>query len=122
VSNVLQTEMDFTLVKQYILLPILLDVLERDINAINVAPLKMTIVYIKMLQQAQEHVHDDLVRVRKQMRSHGLKVYEENKTKLSVDAQYTCRGYHHSFSMLWSLVKSELETLLSGYLGVDLDA
>lgn len=120
-SNALQTEMEFTLVKQYILLPLLMNTLEHDIKFMEMSPLKMATVYVTQLKQVQKDVHEDLVRVRKQMRAHGLKVYDEKKTRLGTEVQYTCRGYHHPFSMLWSLVRSEIEVLLSGYLGVDLD-
>ncbi|WP_018756485.1 hypothetical protein [Paenibacillus terrigena] len=117
----LQTEVDFTLVKQYILLPIVLDVLERDMQTLGMAPLKMPTIYVRNLQQVQRQVHDDLVRIRKQLRAHGLKVYEEKRTKSGVEVLYVCRGYHHTFSMLWSLIKAEIERYLSEYMNVDLD-
>jgi len=117
----LQTNVDFTLVKQYVLLPIVLDVLERDIKGISSAELKMAKVYIKVLELAQKQVHEDLVRVRKQMKTHGIKVYEENRSKINVEVKYICRGYHHTFSLLWSLVKAEIETYISGYLNVNLE-
>ncbi|MFD0616578.1 hypothetical protein ACFQZR_03830 [Paenibacillus sp. GCM10027629] len=117
----LQTEVDFTLVKQYILLPIVLDVLERDMQTLGMAPLKMPSIYVRNLQQVQRQVHEDLVRIRKQLRSHGLKVYEEKRTKSGVEVLYVCRGYHHTFSMLWSLIKAEIERYLSEYMNVDLD-
>jgi len=117
----LQTEVDFTLVKQYILLPIVLDVLERDMQTLGMAPLKMPSIYVRNLQQVQRQVHEDLVRIRKQLRAHGLKVYEEKRTKSGVEVLYVCRGYHHTFSMLWSLIKAEIERYLSEYMNVDLD-
>ncbi|WP_314585997.1 hypothetical protein [Paenibacillus terrigena] len=117
----LQTEVDFTLVKQYILLPIVLDVLERDMQTLGMAPLKMPTIYVRNLQQVQRQVHEDLVRIRKQLRAHGLKVYEEKRTKSGVEVLYVCRGYHHTFSMLWSLIKAEIERYLSEYMNVDLD-
>jgi len=120
-STPLQTELDFTLVKQYILLPLALDVIDHDVRYMQISPLKMTNVYIKNLEQVQRQVHEDLVRVRKQMRAHGLKVYEEKKSKMSIDVKYICRGYHHNFGMLWSLVKSDIEELLAGYMNVNLD-
>ncbi|OPA77426.1 hypothetical protein BVG16_13275 [Paenibacillus selenitireducens] len=117
----LQTEVDFTLVKQYVILPIVLDVLERDMQTIGTAPLKMPMIYVRNLRHVQNQVHEDLVRIRKQLRAHGLKVYEEKRTKIGVEVLYICRGYHHTFSMLWSLVKAEVERYLSEYLNVDLN-
>ncbi|OPA77483.1 hypothetical protein BVG16_13595 [Paenibacillus selenitireducens] len=121
-STPLQTEVDFTLVKQYILLPMILDVLERDMNTMKMAPLKMATVYVKNLEHIQSLIHDDLIRLRKQMRSHGLKVYEEKRTSINVEIQYICRGYHHTFAMLWTLVKADIERYLSEYFNVDLES
>lgn len=116
----LQTEVDFTLVKQYMLLPVILDVLERDMKTIGTASLKMPSIYVRHLRQVQNRVHEDLRRTRKQLRVHGLKIYEEKRTTLGIEVLYLCRGYHHSFSMLWSLIKAEVERYLSEYFDVDL--
>lgn len=55
------------------------------------------------------------------MQTHGLNVYEEKKTRLEIDAQYVYRGYNHSFTMLWSLVKAETEIYLANYFNIDLN-
>lgn len=116
----LETEEDLQLVKEYILLPILLDVLERDITAIGKVKLKMDVIYEKTLRQAQDQIIADVSMLRKNLRERGIKVYEQQRTKLYVEARYLCRGYHHNFSMLWGLVKAELYKYLSMYLHIDL--
>lgn len=116
----LQTEIDLTLVKQYVILPIVLDVLEHDAQLLETAPLKMPMIYVRNLRQVQQQVHEDLVRIRKQLRTHGMKVLEEQRSKLGIDVLYSCRGYQHHFSMLWSLIKAEVGRYLSEYLHVDL--
>ncbi|CAH0120130.1 MULTISPECIES: hypothetical protein [unclassified Paenibacillus] len=111
-----QTEEDFLLVKQYVLLPILLDVLERDINVLGTVRLKMPEVYINHLRQVQDQTHKDLVRIRNRLKTRGIRVYEENRTANGIEALYLCRGYHRKLSMLWSVVKSDIERGLTRYL------
>lgn len=116
----LETEEDLQLVKEYILLPLLLDVLERDIKALGTVKLKMDRVYIKILRSAQDLITTDITLLRRKMRGRGIKVYEQRRTELCIDAHYLCRGYQHRFSMLWGLVKAELYKYLSQYLNIGL--
>lgn len=108
----LQTEQEGQLVKQLALLPVVLDVLERDIAALQTVPLKMRGIYVQCLQYAQDQATLDLSHVRKQLRQRGIKVYEQRRTHLGIELQYVCRGYEHQFSILWSFVKAEVERWL----------
>ncbi|WP_195572989.1 hypothetical protein [Paenibacillus sp. 1001270B_150601_E10] len=115
----LETEEDLHLIKECVLLPILLDALERDLAILGKTPLKMNALYCMLLRHAQDQITMDLARIRKQMRVLGLKIYEERRTELGVEAYYLCRGYHHKCSMLWSLVRAELHTRLSAYFNME---
>lgn len=119
-SNYVESETDLMLVKEFLLLPILLDVLERDKRAINKASLKMKAEYIEVLDRMQDLVTQDLSKIRKQMRAHEIKVYEQQRTDIALRASYVCRGYHHSTSMLWGLVRADLMVRLGTYSGVDI--
>ncbi|MNW44586.1 hypothetical protein D3C74_218240 [compost metagenome] len=61
----LETEKDLQLVKEYILLPILWDVLEGDIKALGTVQLKMDVVYVKALRSAQDLITADVTLLRK---------------------------------------------------------
>lgn len=115
----LATEEDIQLVKEYVLLPILLDALERDIIIMRTVKLNMDVIYEKSLRQAQDQIIAEVVLLRKKMSKRGIKVYEQKQTKLFLEARYLCRGYHHKFSMLWGLVKAEQHKYLNIYLDID---
>jgi hypothetical protein len=112
----LQTESDLQLIKAHILLPMLLDVLERDIRVLEDAKLKLGAVYIGILRGVQDRIIADAAQVRRQMRARGLKVYDEQRTERHVEVRYLCRGYHYRFSLMWGLVKAELGSRLREYL------
>lgn len=108
------------LVKDYTLLPLLLDVLENDRSILSRADLKtpeLTNVIIDHLQQA---ALADLTQVRRNMRDRGLKVYEDRRTKLGIEIEFLCRGYHHNLSMLWGLIEAEIEQRSYNYLGIEM--
>ncbi|SMF88104.1 hypothetical protein SAMN05661091_4118 [Paenibacillus uliginis N3/975] len=108
------------LVKDYTLIPLLLDVLEKDRAILCVSDLKtseMTNVIIDHLQAA---ALGDLAQVRRDMRECGLKVYEERRTKLGIEVEFICRGYHHKLSMLWGLIEAEVIQRSYTYLGLNI--
>ncbi|MNI20872.1 hypothetical protein D3C73_743700 [compost metagenome] len=115
-----QTTEEADFVKEYMLLPLMLDVLERDRSAMELANLKMSEVYGGLIGLLQKAATDDLSRVRKSMREHGMKVYEERRTNIGIEARYLCRGYHYEFSMLWGLIRAEIMQRLCCYLGIDI--
>lgn len=115
-----QTPEEAEFVKEYLLLPLMLDVLERDRTAMGRAGLKMPEVYDVLVRLLQEAITADLAQARKGMREHGMKVYEERRTSLGLEARYLCRGYHYEFSMLWGLVKAEMLRRFCAYLGIDI--
>jgi hypothetical protein len=116
----LQTKEDFQYVKDYLLLPVILDVLERDIKTLDSLQLKMPDIYIRALKRIQDQVTTDLSEIRKVLRARGMKVYEQSRTKTGIEASYLCRGYQHSFAMLWVNVRSEVKLKLSKHMNIDL--
>ena len=70
------------LVKDFILLPLLLDVMEKDQGILSAAALKMPVITNTIIKRLQKAALADLSQVRQDMRRRGMKVYEERKTRL----------------------------------------
>jgi len=115
-----ETADDLRLVKESILLPVVMDVLEADIKRLSESNLRMTTVYIEMLKTLQQMVIADMYSVKQRMRKHGIKVYPQRRTKQCLEADYLCRGYHNKISLLWGLVKSDVQLTLCKYMGINL--
>ncbi|MGV2787753.1 hypothetical protein GNF98_19085, partial [Clostridium perfringens] len=98
------------------MLPLLLDVLENDRGILSAAGLKMPVISNTIIDRLQKAALADLAQVRKNMRERGLKVYEDRKTRLGVEVEFLCRGYHHKLAMLWGRVESEIEQRAYTYL------
>lgn len=116
----LLTEEEMEMVNDYILFPILLDALERDIQSLQVTQLKLGKVVAYSFHRIQDQILNDLHTLHKKLKIHGIKIYEPRRTQSHVEATYLCRGYQHRFSMLWGVVKAELEKILSNYLNFDI--
>jgi hypothetical protein len=111
---------DLQLIKEFVLLPIAYDALERDIRTFEAAPLKVPAVYIRHSRRIQRKIDVDLSLLRTRLKQQGIKVYEAKRTPHSVEAEYIYRGYRRKFAMVWGVVKAEVLKKLSLYMEIDL--
>lgn len=117
-KTLLETEEDLTLVKDLIMLPIVMSVLELDIKKVNSAGFKVPSVYISMLKTVQYLVTCDMYSTKKRTKELGIKIFDQQSTKMGVEASYLVRGYQHKISMLSSVIKSETQQRLCKYMGI----
>ncbi|MNP66142.1 hypothetical protein D3C76_1618130 [compost metagenome] len=61
-----------------------------------------------------------MLTLRKQMRTRGVKVLEENREAEGIETLYMCRGYWQRFYMLWTFARNEVKKELSRHLQMDL--
>jgi hypothetical protein len=115
----LQTEEELLFVKEFIILPVMIDVLEKDIHTMNTVGLKMPRIYISSLRMIQKTVLTRQHLLKNELRSRGIKIFEQQRTKASLQAQYQCRGYQHRMELLWDIVKAEIEVKLAAHLPID---
>jgi hypothetical protein len=110
---------ELILVKKSLLYPIILDVLMHDTKNMQITGVKIPMVYSTLFtmkqQQAIKEVTQELNALKREMKIRGIKILTEKRTKLSIEAQYLCRGYPYQFSMLWGFVKAEVQKKLSVY-------
>lgn len=107
-----RSEEELLMVKRSLVLPIVLDVLAHDIRVLQGSRAKMNAVYVKALHALQDRVSMELFHVRRELRKRGIKVFRQERAKQGLEAEYLCRGYQHRFTMLWSVVKAEVEVTL----------
>jgi len=112
---------DVILVKRYILLPLILSAYERDQRIIKESGLfKTPDIYTEVLEIGLKAVTEELRDIRKAFTKRGIKVYEEEKSKEGIRAEYLCRGYHQHIFLSWSLIKAECVVMMRKYLGLDI--
>ncbi|MBP1995655.1 hypothetical protein [Paenibacillus eucommiae] len=109
----IETEEDLQLVKEFVLLPILLDMLERDINRLKSC--SDGVIFNHVIFYLREVDHSILLetqQVKASMRKRDVKILSTETNALGIEIDYKVRGYNHHFKMLRSLVKAELMTML----------
>lgn len=112
-SQRIETTEDLQLIKEYTLLPILLDMLTRDTEEIK--PYSDKIIYrhvLFYLGEVHNFIFTEMDRIRSQMKGRDIKILSTDKTVMGIEVEYKVRGYIHHFTMLRSLVKAELMNML----------
>ncbi|MEK5061815.1 hypothetical protein BK126_28270 [Paenibacillus sp. FSL H7-0326] len=112
---------DMALVKAYLELPVLLDVLELNIKKMKEADFKLLHIFELQLKSIQDEIIKQQRSVRQRMKQKGIKIIDEKRTPHSLDCEFLCRGYVDSISMLWGKVKADAEIMLADHLGVDIN-
>lgn len=117
-SSRIETEEDVQIVKEYTLLPILLDMLARDMEELKVNKDKIVYNHILFyLREVEMAIYPELQSIKSQMKKRDIKVIHTEMNALGINVEYKVRGYIHHFTMLRSLVKAELMTTLMNMRG-----
>lgn len=106
------TEEETVLIRQALILPIVLDVLEHDIRVLRSSSAKMNAIYVRYLHALQDQVSLSLFQLRRRMKHQEIKVVDQRRGKEGLEAQILCRGYAHNTLLLWPVVRSEIELVL----------
>ncbi|SEB44667.1 hypothetical protein [Paenibacillus sp. GP183] len=109
----IETEEDIQIVKEYTLLPILLDMLARDIDELQINQDKIVFNHVIFyLREVERSIYPELQGLKSKMKTYDIRVLKTEMNALGIEVEYKVRGYIHHFNMLRSLVKAELMTML----------
>ncbi|AOZ91514.1 hypothetical protein PNBC_09630 [Paenibacillus crassostreae] len=114
----IETEEDIRIIKEYTLLPILLDMLARDID--NLTVYKDQVIYnyvIYHLRDVEQSIYPVLHNLKHRMKQRQITILNTDMNRLGIEVEYKVRGYIHHFNMLRSLVRAELITMLKNLHG-----
>ncbi|GIO63596.1 hypothetical protein [Paenibacillus cineris] len=114
-------ETDRILVKRYLVTQMVLTAFDRDKGNIQHSGLfKTPNLYTDLIDKAIDEAIKEITSVKKAFRNRGIKVYEEHRTKLGVDAKFMCRGYHDNMQLRWAFITAEATVLMRLFLGLDI--
>ncbi|RNB59447.1 hypothetical protein EDM57_04710 [Brevibacillus gelatini] len=111
---------ELELLREYVLLPIVLTIFERDKKNIEESEISIKQPYVTAINEAMYRITRQLSKLKNEMYRKGLRVVKETRTEHGIDCLFLCRGYSQQFQMLWDFVKAETEVRMQQYLmGMD---
>ncbi|MGE6227604.1 hypothetical protein [Paenibacillus chitinolyticus] len=104
------------LIKEFLILPYVLSVLERNKLIISKTPsFKIPEVFVGYLDHVMDKITHDITEIKKQLRKSEIKISIVTQDESSLRCIYLFGGYEDRMSFLWSLVKAEVSIRLKHY-------
>lgn len=109
----IENEEDVLIIKEYTLLPILLDMLTRDMEELKIYKDKIVYNHVLFyLKEVEAGIYPQIQSIKNSMKKKDIKVLNTTTNALGINVEYKVRGYIYYFTMLRSLIKAELMTTL----------
>lgn len=112
------TKEELELIRDYVLLPMMLSLVERNRIEIELSSHKLKSLYVKAAELLMTRMHSDLAGVRKSLREHNIKVFEDERVDNAVHFRFVCRGYEDKFAMMRDVVRAEISLRIAKYIHV----
>ncbi|RXT15263.1 hypothetical protein [Ammoniphilus sp. CFH 90114] len=109
-------EREQKLLSQYVYIPLVLHVFNRDRGLITDSLIKLKEPYLAIIEEASLRVEKDYGSIKKALRDRGVKIYSEKRTEEGVELRYFYQGYHHQAEYKWEFVRSEVLYWMHWYL------
>jgi Icc-related predicted phosphoesterase len=110
------TQEEMVLIREFIFLPLLVFVVEKNLNDIKNSQQMLKGLYIRSTQIVLNKINEDLTSIRQILRQSNIKVWETDKTEGYINYSFNCRGYIDKISFMTQLAKNEIGTRLSKYI------
>jgi hypothetical protein len=112
------TQEELSWIRSCILLPILLSIVENNLQSIKTSSYPLKKLYITATQLLMDLIHSDLVKVKKLLKERNIKVFEDERIDGAIRYRFVCRGYEDSFAIMRDIVRAEISVKLSDYVRV----
>lgn len=110
-------EEEITLVRESILLPMLLTIVENNKRELTMNQMPLKQLYLNITEVLLRRIFADITQVRKELSQRNIKVVEDDQKTASLQYVMYVRGYEEKFGIMKELVKAELGIKLGKYVG-----
>ncbi|MBN6890052.1 hypothetical protein ACUXCC_005575 [Cytobacillus horneckiae] len=109
-------ENDRDLIEQAIYLPMIVIILERDLQIIEKAPFKINRPYLTLVENTLKKVQRDLKEVRDKMRKGNMKVNQVSRDDTFTMFSFLYKGFEEQHNYFNPRLRNKCEELLDYYL------
>ncbi|MCP3771754.1 hypothetical protein NLX71_00260 [Paenibacillus sp. MZ04-78.2] len=110
------TSEEYTMARDYILLPHMLTMIERSIEEIRTSTNILKRLYLIAAQTVMNQIHKDMYSLRRELSKRNIKVINDEQIDLVIYYKIMCRGYEERFGIVRDVVRSEISVRLTNYL------
>jgi hypothetical protein len=106
---------DRYLMEQFIYLPMVLTVLNRDMNAIQHSQIKLKQPYLLMIEEAMKKIQKELSEIKKEMKKRQLKVVKIQQDEAFTMYSFLYKGYEEHHNYFNPRIRNKVQELIIHY-------
>lgn len=110
------TPEELTMIRDYVLLPHLLTILQNCLDEVQHSSNVLKRVYASLTQLLINRVTKDMYTVKRELSRRNIKILTDEQADLVVYHRYVCRGYEDRFGMVREVMRSEISVRLTTYI------
>lgn len=109
------TEEELIMIRDYILLPYMLTMVQKSINDIEITSTLLKPLYLAVGRAVTQKMSEDLYSLRRELSRRHIKIISDEQVDMIMYHRLICRGYEDRFGMVRDVMKSEISIRLSKY-------
>ncbi|MFP7444551.1 hypothetical protein SFC50_12770 [Bacillus infantis] len=109
-------EDDRNIMEQAIYLPMVLVVLNRDIDVINNSPFKLKKPYLNLIEDTMKFIQTELAGVKRYMKDNRLQVQEIKRDEAFTMFMFLYKGYEEHHNYFNPRIRNRVQELMEYYL------
>ncbi|MFS0727782.1 hypothetical protein [Paenibacillus sp. 1P07SE] len=107
---------ELQLIRDSVLLPMLLTIVDRNAREVEHSGYAIRRVYVAASQVLMNRIHTDLASTRKELRQRRIKVFEDEQIDGVLYYRFVCRGYEDRFGLMRDLARREISSRIGRYI------
>lgn len=107
---------ELTLIRDYVLLPHMLTMVQKSIDDINSSTNLLKKAYSALAQEVMARISQDLYGIRREFKRRNIKILNDEQVDTVLYYHFVCRGYQDRFGMVREVMRAEISVRLTKYL------
>ncbi len=110
------TSEELTMVRDYILLPHILTMLQNSLDKIQHTPNVLNRLYGTVTQLLMDRVTKDMHNLKRELSKRNIKITTAEQADMIMYHSFVCRGYEERLGIVREVMRSEIQVRLSKYI------
>jgi hypothetical protein len=104
----LPTKEELELIRDYVLLPYMLTMVEKNEKELQFTTYLLQKYYIAVTRILMDRIHKELTRVNRELREKKIKVFQDEREDMDLHYRYICRGYEDKFAIMREVARAAI--------------
>lgn len=109
------TKKEMEMMREYVLLPVTLHIIEKKILEVEISPQMLKLLYSTAAKVLANHIRKDMQQSKKNLFERNIRVFEDTKNDSELTYRYTCRGLEDRFTMTKDYMRAEVSVRIGRY-------